>query len=217
MDVVIVGGHGKIGRLLARELQTRGDRPRAVIRNPAHEADVREAGADPVLCDLEQQGPGAFAEAIGSADALVFTAGAGPGSGAARKWTVDFAGAVVAAAACRANGIDRYVLVSSIGADDPPPFDPGDVFNVYLHAKAAADKAVLATGLAATIVRPGSLTDDPPTGRVHLAPKTGRGAVSRADVAAVLAEVLHRPATAGLQFGVIGGDTPVADAVAALT
>jgi nucleoside-diphosphate-sugar epimerase len=217
MDVVIVGGHGKIGRLLARELQQRGDRPRAVIRNPAHEADVREAGAEPVLCDLEQQGPAAVAEAIGSADALVFAAGAGPGSGAARKWTVDFGGAVTAAAACRANGIERYVMVSSIGADDPPPFDPGDVFNVYLHAKAAADRAVLATGLATTIVRPGYLTDDPPTGRVQIAPKVERGEVSRADVAAVLAEVLHQPGTAGLQFGVVGGEMPVAQAVAGVT
>jgi uncharacterized protein YbjT (DUF2867 family) len=216
MDIVIVGGHGKIGLLLARELHRRGDRVRSVIRRADQEADVRAAGAEPVVCDLEQEGPGVFAQAIGPADALVFSAGAGPGSGAARKWTVDFGAAVVAAAACRANGIGRYVMVSGMGSDDLPPEEPNDVFNVYLHAKAAADRAVEATGIATTIVRPGMLTDDPPTGRVQAAPKAERGSIPRADVATVLAEVLHEPRAAGLAFDLVSGDTPVPEAVGVL-
>jgi len=215
MDVVIVGGHGKIALLLARELQQRGDRVRSLIRNPDHEGDVRDAGAEPVMCDVEREGPAVVAEAIAGADAVVFAAGAGPGSGTARKWTVDYGGAVVSIAAARAAGAGRYVIVSSVGADDPPPEDPDDVFSIYLHAKAAADRALAASGLAFTILRPGMLTDDPPTGSVHLAERVERGSIPRADVAAMLAELVHEPRTAGKALGLVAGDTPVQEAMAA--
>jgi uncharacterized protein YbjT (DUF2867 family) len=214
MDVVIAGGHGQIALRLARLLAARGDRVRGLIRNAAHAEDVRGAGAEPVLCDLEVADAGAVATAIEGADALVFAAGAGPGSGEERKMTMDRDGALKTLEAARTAGVSRYVMVSAMGAASPP--DEGGVFAVYLRAKAEADAAVASSGLAWTIVRPGRLTDDPGTGRVQAAPALARGDIPRDDVAAVLAEVLRVPGSAGVTFDVISGDTPIAEAISAL-
>jgi uncharacterized protein YbjT (DUF2867 family) len=214
MDIVIAGGHGKVARRLTALLVGRGDRVRGLIRNPDHGADLRDDGSEPVVLDLEQASVEDVAAAIAGADAVVFAAGAGPGSGAQRKLTLDRDGAVKLLAAAESAGVERYVMVSSIGAEAPP--DGDDVFSVYLRAKAQADAALSASDRAWTIVRPGSLTDEPPTGRARLTTEAVRGDVSRDDVAATLAEVLHEPRSAGLTFYVIGGDEPIAPALAAL-
>ena len=213
MDVAIAGGHGKIARLLARRLVARGDRVRGLIRNPEHAADLREDGSEPVVCDLEQAGPEDIAAAIGGADAVVFAAGAGPGSGASRKLTMDRDGAVKLIEAARAAGVERYAIVSSVGAEDPPGGE--DVFSVYLRAKADADRALAKSDRAWTIVRPGRLTDDPGTGRVRITADPVRGQVSRDDVAAVLDAVLHDPRAVGRTLYVNGGDEQVGEALAA--
>lgn len=212
MHVVIAGGHGKIGIELGRLLAERGDRARGLIRNPDHAADLAEAGIEPVLCDLEAGAD--VTAAIEGADAVVFAAGAGPGSGADRKWTVDYAGAAKLIVAALARGVRRYVMVSAMGTTSPPEGD--EVFSVYLRAKAQADRELQASDLDWTIVRPGRLTDDPATGRVTAARSVERGELARADVAAVLLAVLDEPGTAGVTFELVGGETPVADAVAAL-
>jgi uncharacterized protein YbjT (DUF2867 family) len=212
MDIAIAGAHGAIARRLTPLLVARGDRVRGLVRNPAHAADLRADGADPVVCDLEAAGPGEVAAAIEGADAAVFAAGAGAGSGAARKMTMDRDGAVRLLDAARAAGVGRFVIVSSVGAESPPGDD--DVFSVYLRAKAQADSAVAASGLAWTIVRPGPLTDDDATGRVRLGTEPFRDAVSRADVAAVLAAVLAEPRAAGLTLYIAGGADPVEEALA---
>jgi uncharacterized protein YbjT (DUF2867 family) len=212
MNIVIAGGHGQIALQLERLLADEEHRVRALIRNPEHDDDVREAGAEPVLADLEELDVDALADAIGAADAIVFAAGAGPGSGPQRKWTLDYAGAVKLMEVARRNGIDRYVIVSSVGADAEAEDDGG--FGTYLRAKGQADKKLTESGLSYTIVRPGRLTDGPGTGAVAIV--DGRGEISRADVAAVLAEVLDTPGTAGVTFGVNGGDTPIPEAIAAL-
>ena len=211
MLVGIAGGHGKVALRLARALREQGDDVRSLIRRAEHADDVREAGGEPVVCDLEAVDPGAVAEAIAGADAVVFAAGAGPGSGPERKETVDYDGAVKLMDAAKRAGISRYVIVSSVGADPDAPGD--DTFAVYLRAKGKADAALASSGLDYTIVRPGRLTDHPGTGRVRI----GRdGEIPREDVAAVLAAVLHEPGTAGLTFDLVGGDVPIDDAVAAL-
>jgi uncharacterized protein YbjT (DUF2867 family) len=212
MDIAIAGAHGAIARRLTPLLVARGDRVRGLVRNPAHAADLRADGADPVVCDLEAAGPGEVAAAIEGADAAVFAAGAGAGSGAARKMTMDRDGAVRLLDAARAAGVGRFVIVSSVGAESPPGDD--DVFSVYLRAKAQADSAVAASGLAWTIVRPGPLTDDDATGRVRLGTEPFRDAVSRADVAAVLAAVLAEPRAAGLTLYLAGGGDTVQEALA---
>jgi uncharacterized protein YbjT (DUF2867 family) len=215
MRVVIAGGHGKIALILERLLTQRGDSVAALIRNPDHAADVQAAGAEPVVLDLENASVDQLAPHLDGADAVVFAAGAGPGSGAARKESVDRAAAVLLADAAEAAKVRRYVMISSMGADAEAPDDVGDpVFVAYLRAKGAADDDIRARStLDSTIVRPGVLTDEPGTGRVQIAAHTGRGSIPRAVVAAVLLAVLDTPGTAGQTFEVISGDTPIADAV----
>jgi uncharacterized protein YbjT (DUF2867 family) len=214
MRVAIAGGHGQIALRLARVLTQRGDEAVGLIRNPDHADDVREAGAEPAVVDLEQASEDEVARAIDGADAVVFAAGAGPGSGPARKETMDYGGAVKLIEAAKQAGIRRYVIVSSMGAD--PDAAGGDTFSVYLRAKGRADDAVRGSGLDWTVVRPGRLTDDPGTGRVSLGAGVGRGEVPRDDVAEVLAAVLHEPGTAGKTADLVSGDEPVAEAVGAL-
>jgi uncharacterized protein YbjT (DUF2867 family) len=213
MDVAIAGGHGKIARRLARLLVARGDRVRGLIRNPDHAADLRADRSEPVLCDLEAADVAEAAVAIEGADAVVFAAGAGPGSGASRKLTIDRDGAIKLLEAARSAGVERYVIVSSVGAESPP--DGDDVFSVYLRAKAEADRALAASDRAWTIVRPGSLTDDPGTGRVRIGTEPFRGKVSRDNVAEVLGAALHDPGTVRRTFYVSDGDDPVDQALAA--
>jgi uncharacterized protein YbjT (DUF2867 family) len=208
--LVIAGGHGKIALLLAKALTARGDTVRSLIRNRDHAADVRAAGAEPVVFDLEGRGDLA-AELVG-ADAVVFAAGAGPDSGAERKWTVDRDGALLLATAAEKAGVPRYLMVGSYGAR--PDAKTGDeVFDVYLAAKYAADEGVLATGLAVTVLRPVSLTDEPGTGMVTLAEHVDRGSIPRADVAAVLVALLDAPASIGRTLELVSGTTPIAEAL----
>jgi uncharacterized protein YbjT (DUF2867 family) len=212
--VAIAGGHGQIALRLAKIMSERGDEVVALIRNPDHADEVKQAGAEPALVDLEQASEDEVATAIGGSDAVVFAAGAGPGSGSARKETMDYGGAVKLIAAAKQAGVGRYVIVSSMGAN--PNATGDDSFTVYLRAKGRADDAVRASGLDATVVRPGGLTNDAGTGRVRLGEKLPRGQVTRDDVAAVLVAVLDSPSTIGRTTDLIGGDTPIAEAVAAL-
>jgi uncharacterized protein YbjT (DUF2867 family) len=216
MDVAIAGGHGKVALRLARLLTADGHRVRAIIRNPAQAADVEAEGAEPVVLDLEAlAGVTDLADAVRGTDAVVFAAGAGPGSGPERKRTVDFGAAVKLIAAAQSAGVDRYVMVSTMGADDPDARD--EAMRPYFLAKGEADAALRASDLAWTIVRPGALTDDPGTERVAVTEHLGRwGSIARDDVAAVLATVLTEGLAVRRTFEVISGDTPIPEALAAL-
>jgi nucleoside-diphosphate-sugar epimerase len=214
MKVAIAGGHGQIARLLEGLLTARDDEAVGLIRNPEHEDELREIGAEPVVCDLEDEHSD-VAAAIAGADAVVFAAGAGPGSGAERKRSMDLGGALKLIAAAKQGGIDRFLIVSSMGAADPPA-EGGDSFGEYLRAKAAADRALAESGLAYTIVRPGRLTDDPPTGRVTVGEGLESGSVPRADVAAVLLGCLDADGTIGREFDLLQGQTPIDEALGAL-
>jgi len=195
MRVVIAGGNGKIARLLSRMLAERGDVPVGIVRNPDHVDELKAIGADAVLLDLERVTVEEVAEGLAGADAVVFAAGAGPGSGLARKDTVDHAAAVLVARAAEVAGVRRFVQISAMGLDraDDPGMDP--VFEAYLRAKDAAERDLPARDLDWTILRPGRLTDGPATGRVNLAESVPPGAVSRADVAAVIQSILDDPST----------------------
>ncbi|MFJ6084231.1 NAD(P)H-binding protein [Streptomyces sp. NPDC092369] len=212
MRIVIAGGHGQIALRLERLLAARGDEVAGIIRHPEQGDDLREAGAEPVLLDLESASVEEVAEKLRGADAAVFAAGAGPGSDAARKDTVDKGAAVLFADAAVKAGVRRHVVVSSMGAD--PAHQGDDIFDVYLRAKGAADAYVQGlSALDSTILRPGALTNDAGTGLVRLEAKTGRGSVPRDDVAAVLAELVDSVATAGLVLELVSGSTPVSVAV----
>lgn len=214
--IVIAGGHGQIALRLGMLLTARGDSSVGIIRDPAQAEDLRAVGADPVVCDLESAPVGEVARHLEGADAVVFAAGAGPGSGAARKETVDRAAAILCADAAERAGVRRYLMISAMGVDREPPPGTDPVFAAYLRAKGAADSALAVRGgLDWTILRPGRLTDEPGTGLVKLAVHTGRGSVPRDDVAAVLQTLLHTPAT-GMTLELVAGDTPVDEAVRAV-
>ncbi|MGW1543720.1 SDR family oxidoreductase [Streptomyces sp. NPDC002309] len=212
MRIVIAGGHGQIALRLERLLAARGDEAAGIIRRADQGDDLREAGAEPVLLDLESATVEEVAAHLQGADAAVFAAGAGPGSGVTRKGTVDRDAAVLFADAAVRTGVRRFLIVSSMGAD---PNHAGDeVFDVYLRAKGEADAHVSRRqALDWTILRPGRLTDDAGTGLVRLEAQTGRGPIPRDDVAATLVELLETPATAGLTLELISGSTPVSVAV----
>jgi nucleoside-diphosphate-sugar epimerase len=210
--VAIAGAHGKIAMRLIDLLVAGGDRVTGLIRNPDHGDDLSRRGAAPVVCDLETAAVEEITAAIRGADAAVFAAGAGPGSGAARKLSMDRDGAIKLLDAATAAGVRRYLIVSSIGAEDPPPGD--DVFSVYLRAKAEADAAVQASDREWTVVRPGGLTDDPGTGRVRVDSAPFRGRVPRDDVAAVLARLLADPRAPHRVLYVNGGSEPIDEALA---
>jgi uncharacterized protein YbjT (DUF2867 family) len=213
--VVIAGGHGKVALRLARALAERGDVAVGLVRNPAHVADVRATGAEAVVCDLEDTTVEDVAAHLAGADAVVFAAGAGPGSGIPRKDTVDRAASALCAAAAEAAGVRRFVQVSAINVERARQAGPDDVFGAYLVAKKAAEDDLRARPLDWTILRPGRLTDEPGTGLVRLARHVTPGEVTRADVAGVLVALLDTGRTVGLVLELVGGDTPIADAVAA--
>jgi uncharacterized protein YbjT (DUF2867 family) len=208
MDVVVGGGHGQIGLRLLRLLAEGGHRARGLIRNPEHAPDLEQAGAEAVICDMEALDD--ISGCCEGADAVVFAAGAGPGSGPERKQTVDYGAAVKLMEA----GIRRYVMVSAISADRPEEWS--EPMRPYYQAKADADKRLLEAGLEHTIVRPGSLTDDPGTGLVTVGTGLAGGSVPREDVAATLLAVLETPSSVGKVFELLSGDTPVEEAVRSL-
>src|SRR3954471_918743 len=216
--VVIAGGHGKIALILERLLTQRGDSVAGFIRNPDHAADLQAVGAEALVVDLENASVDDVAAHLRGADAVVFAAGAGPGSGAARKETVDRDAAILLADAAEVANVRRYVMISGIGADANAPHTRDEIFTAYLRATGAHDDNVSARkGLDTTIVRPGHLTNDSGTGRVTIATHTGRGDIPREDVAAVLLAVLDTPGTAGQTLELISGDTPITEAVTTST
>jgi uncharacterized protein YbjT (DUF2867 family) len=211
--VLVIGATGGTGRLLVQRLVADGHTVRGTTRDPERMGSLRELGADPIVADLE----GELRHAFDGVDAVAFCAGSGSHTGPDATLRVDLHGAVRTVDACLERGVDRYVMLSSIAADDP--LRGRQSLRHYLAAKHAADRILLASGLAATIVRPGGLTDDDPTGRIALGqPRLpDRGTIPRADVAAVLAGCLERPDTAGTTFEIISGDTPIDRALDQLT
>src|SRR5215471_15950202 len=214
MRVVIAGGHGKIALLLERLLAGRGDQAVGLIRNPAQIADVQQAGAEAAVCDLEAASAGDVATLLSGAGAVVFAAGAGPGSGAPRKDSVDRGASVLMADAAERAGVRRFVQISSMGAGQPPQPGTDEVWAAYIAAKTAAEDDLGSRDLDWTILRPGRLTDAPGTSRVRLAaPPVPRGAVPRADVAAVIAALLDDAGARHQTLELVSGDSPVIAAV----
>ncbi|MFC5829898.1 SDR family oxidoreductase [Nonomuraea insulae] len=210
MRIIIAGGHGKIALRLAARLTSGAV---GLVRNPAHVADVEATGAEAVVCDLERASLDDVVNVLEGADAVVFAAGAGPGSGAPRKDTVDRGASVLLAEAAERAGVRRFIQISSMGAGKPPA-GGDEVWAAYIQAKTEAEADLRARDLAWTILRPGALTDDPGTGLVRLAPEVPRGAVPRDDVAAVIVALLENPGTVHRTLELVSGDTPIIDLVA---
>jgi uncharacterized protein YbjT (DUF2867 family) len=214
MRIVIAGGHGQIARQFGRLVTEAGHEAVGMIRKPEHVPDLQAAGIEPAMIDLENTDVEEITRIAREADAVIFAAGGGADGNAARKETVDKGAAIMLADAAQAAGVRRYLMISAMGTDNVDP-DSDDVFQIYLRAKQAADDYVRSSGLDWTIVKPGRLTDDVPTGLVQVG-DLERGSVTRGDVAHVLAEVIEADNTIGKTFDVLNGELPVADAVAKL-
>lgn len=214
--IIVFGGHGRIALLLAPLLVGRGDEVTAVIRNPAPTEEVEATGATALVADIEKMDVDALADAIRGHDAVVWSAGAGGGS-AERTYAVDRDAATRSMDAAVLAEVRRYVLVSWIGSTADHGVSPDDSFFAYADAKWAADEHLRGTPLDGTILGPGTLTFDEPTGHIRVDPE-GKGEVSRADVAAVIAAALTEPSTIGrtIRFGNGSADTalPITEALA---
>ena len=213
MRVVIAGGHGQIALRLTKLLAGDGHEVVGLVRNPDHSGDLAAAGGQAAVLDLEAADAAAVADVLTGADVAIFAAGAGPGSGKARKDTVDRGAAALFADAAEQAGVRRHIQVGSMGADRADSLADDEVFTVYLKAKWAAEEDLRRRDLDWTVLRPGSLTNDPGTGTVRLEDKTGNGSISRDDVAAVLAGLCDTPASIGRTLELIGGDTPLNQAL----
>ena len=214
-NVMIIGGHGKVALLLAPLLTAREDTVTSVFRNPDHTQDVAATGANAVVADVESMSTVELAELIQGQDAVVWSAGAGGGN-PARTTAVDRDAAMRAVDAAAQAGVQRFVMVSYLGAGQDHGVPPSEPFYHYAQAKADADDHLRASGLDWTIVAPGSLTLEEPTGRVRVVEGRAEGNTdtSRANVAQVIAAVLADPASIGRMIEFSDGDTPVAEAVA---
>lgn len=211
MKVLIAGANGQIGRYLVRLLSEAGHEARAMIRDESQADEMRDLGGTPIIADLEGDITGTAA----SCDAVVFTAGGGPGSGAAKKETVDRQGAVKLIDAAKVSGANRYVMVSAMGARDPA--SGPEAMQPYLVAKARADEALQESGLDYTIIRPGSLTNEPGTGMVEAAGSLGRrGGIPREDVARSIVVTLETDGTIGKTFELLSGDVLIVEALSSL-
>lgn len=214
--IVIVGGHGQIARLMVAPLVEQGHEVVALVRNPDHAADLEPDGAVVELLDIEADSAEVFAQRFAGADAVVFAAGGGPDGNIERKRTVDLGGSLKSIEAAERAGVRRFVQVSAINVDDAVADDAQPVWKAYVEAKRDADVALRDSGLDWTIIRPGMLVDDAPTGLIDMGPDVARGQVTRADVAAVVSAVIDDPRTVTRQWNLVNGSTPIADSITAL-
>ncbi len=208
MTIVIAGGHGQIAIHLHPLLHKKGYTVKGLIRKPEQAERLKQAGAEPVIVDIEKTDD--LSEAVGPADVVVFAAGAGPGSGAERKWTVDRDGAIKLIQAAKDNEIKRYIMISAMGLDTPRG---NKVFQVYQRAKAEADQALRKSGLDYTIIKPGRLTNNPGTGKITAAKKLNRGEIPRKDVAQVIAYTIDHPELAKTEFDLLSGEQSIDEAL----
>ncbi|MBF4462201.1 MULTISPECIES: SDR family oxidoreductase [unclassified Rathayibacter] len=212
--VAVIGAHGKVGQRILHLLYDAGHESVGVVRNPEHAEDIIRLGSEPLVHDLEDTTPEAFAEALGPVDALVFTAGAGPDSGPERKRTVDLGASLLSQQTATLVGVQHFVQISAIGVDEPLPEDTEEGWRAYVEAKRDADTALRDSDLDWTILRPGGLTTDEGTGAITLGEHVERGSIPREDVAATVLAVLAEPTSIGKTWEIVSGSTPIEEAVA---
>jgi uncharacterized protein YbjT (DUF2867 family) len=212
----VFGATGATGRLVVKGLLASGDEVVAVGRNTRRLRELKALGAATVALDLMVATVQQLTAVLEGCDGVVFLAGSTDPS---KVLAVDRDGSIRTVAAAELAGADRFVQVSSIGAGDriPPEIDTAQ-FAPYYVAKRAADEHLRASSLQWTIIEPGWLVDQPPAGAITLGPtRVPMGEISRADVADVLVHVVHDGRSVGHQWQLVGGSTPIARAVAALT
>jgi len=210
MKITVIGANGKIGRLLLPQLVEAGFEVRGMVRDQAQLDRVAAVGAQPVVGDLDD----VFEPVLEGTDGVVFSAGSGGHTGPDRTMIIDLWGAIKVIRAAERLGAKRFVMVGSRRSRDPDATPIG--IRHYMVAKLIADEYLERSALDFTIVRPGALTDEPPTGRVSAAETllTEQTSITRADVAATIVACLRDPTTIGKQFDLLAGNTPIAEAIA---
>ncbi|BCW85254.1 NAD-dependent dehydratase [Arthrobacter sp. NicSoilE8] len=214
--IAIIGGHGKVALHLSRILSGEGHDVTSFIRNPEHVADVTATGASAEVLDVENSTTAELAKALGGHDAVVWSAGAGGGN-PSRTYAVDRDAAIRSMDAAAEAGVKRYVMVSYFGAGKDHGVPEDNSFFAYAEAKSAADEYLRNTGLDWTVLGPGALTEDAPTGLIEVNPANpGDGTqTSRGNVALVAAAVLELPETIGRTIPFRDGTVDVVDALTA--
>ncbi|NGZ74185.1 SDR family oxidoreductase [Saccharibacillus alkalitolerans] len=213
MNVLVIGANGQIGHRLVRLLKQEGQHEvKAMVRKSEQEEELRAAGIETVLANLEDRVE-ALAEAMKGSEAIVFAAGSGGSTGADKTLLIDLDGAVKTMEAAERAGVKRYVMVSAMQAHNRDNW--AEAIKPYYAAKHYADRMLESTGLDYTIVRPGGLKNEPGTGRISAAENLEPGSVSRDDVAAVIAALLEDRNTYRRAFDLTSGDTPIGEAFGA--
>ena len=213
MRVVVIGGSGRTGKLIVEQSVKAGHPTVATIRNPKHMAAMVKLGAETVVLDLALSTGPDFQAQFKGADAVVFAAGSSEDD---ENSDIDRTGTLKTVRAAKAVGVKRYISVSALGATTPTPkkWLDSELMKNYYKAKKAANKHVRDSGLDWTIIEPGELTDGKLTGKVTLAQDgVDPDKISRADVAATVLAALATPSSKGRTFQVVGGKTPVLEAV----
>ncbi len=214
--IAVVGGHGQIAQHLHPMIVATGNIPVALVRKEEQRAELEALGAEVRLLDIEADDVEAFKTAFDGCSAVVFAAGGGAGGGddaVERKRSVDLEGSTKSIEAATAAGVTRFVQISAIGVDDDLPEDTAEVWRAYVAAKRDADIALRNSNLDWTIIRPGALTNDAPSGLVDLGTHVSRSEVPRADVAAVVTAALTDDRAIGQQWNLVSGDAPVPEAI----
>ncbi|PCR89878.1 SDR family oxidoreductase [Natrinema ejinorense] len=203
--VLVAGAHGQVGQHVTKRLAERDGTARAMIREESQAEEMRELGGEPVVADLTE----AVDHAVDGCDAVVFAAG----SGGEDVYGIDRDGAINLIDAAIAADVDRFVMLSSMGADDPAAGP--EPLRDYLIAKAEADEYLRHSDLVATIVRPGELTTEPGTGEIRAGTglELGSGDIPREDVARTLVAAIDFEPVFGETFEILSGDDPIEDAL----
>lgn len=210
MHVLVIGAAGTTGRLVTSKLAEHiQHHPKAMVRKTTQMEEMESLGAQPILADLEQD----FSYAMNDVNAVIFAAGSGSSTGPEQTEVVDRDGAIKAIDLAVKHDISRFIMLSSLGADQPE--QGPEAMQHYLQAKHDADSHLMTSGLTYTIVRPGRLTNEPPLGKVEASPhiEHREAPVSREDVADVLVRCLLEPHTENRIFELVSGSVPIEDAL----
>lgn len=212
MNVLVVGANGNTGKQIVNLLLENDHEVRAMVRAPEQAEEFSKMGAKPVIADLEQD----VNFAVEGCDAVIFAAGSGPDTGEEKTLSVDRDGAIKLIKACEQNAVNRFVMLSSIGADNPE--EGPSKLQTYLKAKADADEKLKKSNLNYTIIRPGRLSDNEMTGKISADKKLDKkeGEISRADVASTIVASLLNENTYRKTFEILSGEQSIGVALATL-